>query len=268
MSAYVSNGPYLSGASLYNHPIILWHSILLVGDITTDGAAANRPALNMWNPDTSSVWQGADAAEQYINLANGGGANVNCLGIAKHNFGSGRIRYQLQESPDGVTWDDLTTLRTPADNNAILLHFDDTSRAFFRLRLVPQETTAPVVAHIKLGPALILQRRIYVGHAPATLVKHASRITNGSENGQYLGAIVTRQWHETSVSQENNTPQFVRSQVVPFIEHAHTGTFFFAWRPIDYPLEVIYGWTDDNIHPDNQRPNGYMQWGFKMQGVA
>lgn len=272
MPIFVSNANY---QDYLNHPIIGWHSVLGVGNFTADSELPTRPALNMWNPDTSSVWQSEIITEQFVLLTNTGNVACDYIGIAKHNFGTARISYQLQKSVDGTTWVDVTTLRLPANDAAILHYFDSSTVGFWRLRLVPL-ATAPVIAHIKLGIALVLQRRIYVGHKPATLTPYVKRVSLNSQSGQYLGDIITQRWHKTDVKQENNTADFIREKIVPFIDHityarvgaSALGAFFFAWRPTDYPLEVVYGWTDDTIHPDNQRSNGMMGFEFSMQAVV
>lgn len=291
MSIYISNSLYLGsglGADFNeNNPIIGYHSVLLPSDFTASSPVTGRPAANMWTPDTASVWQGnaysgavADY-EETIEISNSNNTVVNYLGIAKHNFGTGGYTYVFQYSEDsGVSWDDLTTPRIVANNNAILEYFDDVTYGLFRIKLTKEDVTsvaAPIIAHIKLGAALILQRRIYVGHKPATIAKKVKKITNGSENGQYLGQEVIRSYYTTECSQDNNTPAFVREKVAPFISHINgdvvvqgsaPASFFFAWRPTDYPEEVVYGWTSDNIEPENEKSNGMMKWSFGMEAVA
>ena len=65
----------------------------------------------------------------------------------------------------------------------------------------------------------MLQRRIYAGHKPARITKMVKKTTYGSETGQYLGQVVHRSYNKTELQQENNSPQFVREKIKPFIEH-------------------------------------------------
>jgi len=290
MSIYISNSLYLGGGfgSDYNdnNPIIGYESILLPADFSATSPVSSRPAANMWTPDTASVWQGSGysgilaAHEETIELNNSGNRIVNYLGIAKHNFGDGGYTYVFQYSTDlGVTWADITTPKIVANNNAIFDYFDDVTYSLFRIKLTKTDTevAAPIIAHVKLGRVLILQRRIYVGHKPATIAKKVKKITNGSENGQYLGQEIIRSYYTSECQQNNNTPEFVREKIKPFIDHINgdvlivgssPASFFFSWRPSDYPTEVVYGWTSDNIEPENERSNGMMKWGFSMECVA
>ena len=293
MSIYISNSLYISGAAgddyNDNNPIIGYHSVLTPDDITVTGTTSVRAARNAWTPDTATVWEGEEYSgssttfSQYLNLANTSSVSVDYVGISRHNFADGGYEYTLQYSDDGVTWLDLSTPRILATNDAIVEYFDARTSGFFRIKLVKYSATdmpAPIIGHVKLGRALVLQRRIYVGHAPATISKKVKRSTYGSENGQYLGQIIQRSYYTSEISQENNSPAFIRSSIKPFIDHVNgqveventaPSTFFFAWRPGDYPDEVIYGWTQDNIAPENQggdRLGGRMSWNCSVEAVV
>lgn len=297
MSIYISNSLYIGGGLgpeiNENNPIIGWQSILTPSDIVTTNSIPDRPAINLWNPDTSSFWQGIDvtgspsaSATFYIRLNNASNRPVDYIAIAKHNFGTVGYAYTVQHSTDGTTFTDITSPRVIATNDAIMDYFDSRTSVAFRIRLqktlagTPAVISAPIAAHVKMGAVLILQRRIYVGHRPATIAKNVRKINNGSESGQYLGAIITRSYHTTEVQQQNNTPSYIRSYIKPFIDHVNGHyaedntapcTFFFAWRPGDYPQEIVYGWTGDNIQPENQASDsmgGRMKWGFEMECVA
>ena len=298
MSIYISNSLYINGAISPdmndNNPIIGWHSVLQPENIIASEYVSGRPAVNMWNPDTYSFWEGDSVAgdpsvstTQYVTLVNTNNAPVDYIGIAKHNLGSVGYTYTLQHSTNGgSTWSNVTAPRVIATNNAIIDYFDQLTSDQFRIKLEktlsghPATIAGPIISHVKLGKALVLQRRIYVGHSPATIAKRVKKINNGSESGQYLGAIITRSYYMSECVQQNNTPAFVRTYIKPFIDHVNGHrsddgtapcTFFFAWRPGDYPDEIVYGWTDDNIAPKNQGSDsmgGRMEWSFNMECVA
>lgn len=278
---YISNAIYLANLSEYGtRPVIGWHSIITLANLSqplTSSSNPDRPLENLWTPDTSQVWEAYGNGSTVIDIANTTGAAVDYLGIAKHNFGSQNVEYTLQSSLDKSTWTDVVSAKVVTNDNAILHYFDSVDDPYFRLKLVGTvDYDAPMIAHMKLGRLLILERSMYVGHSPATLSPKSKKITNGSESGQYLGQVVTRRWYQSSCKQENCSPSWVRSNLPEFIKHVQVGreddgtaqgTFFFAWRPSDYPGEVIYAWTDDDIEPSNQRPNGMMEYSFNMQGV-
>lgn len=298
MPIYISNALYISGEITPdidpNNPIIGWHSILQSTDIIADENVAGRIAANLWNPDTSSLWEGETVTDtpsvettQYITLINTNNSAVDYVGVARHNLGTVGFTYTIQHSTDaGGSWSDVTDPRVIVTDDAIIDYFDELTSDQFRIKLYktadgdPVTITGPIIAHIKLGRALVLQRRIYAGYTPGTINKRVKKINNGSESGQYLGAIITRSYYLAECQQQNNTPEFVRTYIKPFIDHVngHTAddgtapcTFFFAWRPGDYPEEVVYAWTDDDISPKNQSGDamgGRMEWSFSMECIA
>jgi hypothetical protein len=294
MSIYISNEIFLAGLPAdginENNGLILWDSILTPSDFQASGDPG-FPARNMWTPDTYQYWLGvgsiampANTLSDHVVLSNGGNEIVNCLGIARHNFGTEQYVFVFQESTDGGSnWTDITEPKVVPDDKPILEFFDDTNAGLFRIRLTKFTTLfrQPIIAHVKLGKALVLQRRTFLGHAPATLSKDVSRTQMTSESGQYLGQIITRSFRSGSIDQENNTADYVRENIAPFINHINghneqndtaPATFFYAWRPGDYPDEVVYAWTEDNVKPQNSATygggGGLMSWSLRFGAIA
>ena len=283
---YISNNLFLFPVSSDindNNPIIGYSSVLRPEDITAPVSFPSRPASNAWSHDTSVAFVGAGLpgnATQYLVLHNINNEPVDYIGIAKHNFGSSGREIVIQESNDGVTWTNVSPPQSPTDDAAIFNYFDERTTTFFRIDMDDTAVSQPIVGHVKLGKALVLQRRIYAGHKPARITKMVKKTTYGSETGQYLGQVVHRSYNKTELQQENNSPQFVREKIKPFIEHINghaeientaVSTFFFAWRPSSYPDEVVYGWTNDNIQPENTGGDGLggrMSWGMSIEAVA
>lgn len=277
----ISNALYITALpTLGNRPIVGWQSIITLSNLSASEELASRPAINLWNPDTYLVWE-ADVVPTdgliYITIENTGSDAVDYIGIAKHNFGTAGIEYNLQESDNGADYTDVTDARTPTDDSAIVDYFDQSSANYFRLQL-NCGATAPVIGHMKLGAALILQHPMYVGHEPETLSRYCRDIANVSDTGQYLGTVIVRRWQEGMVKQQNTEASWVRTYLTQFIQHVAIdrpddgtpqGPFFFAWRPAVYPLECIYGWAKPgSIKPQNQSPNGDMEYDFKITGIA
>lgn len=283
---YISNNIFLtsfSGDITADNPVIGYNSVLRPQDFTAPAYTPIRSAANAWTPDTATVFEGASlpgSGSQYLVLHNSTLAVVDYIGIARHNFFSTGRAYKIQESSDGVNWTDITAAKIPPNDGSILEYFDARSTQYFRIDLDDLSGRAPIIGHVKLGKALILQRRIYAGHNPTLLSSMVKKTTYGSESGQYLGQVVHRAYHKTSLEQENNSPAFVRENIVPFINHVNghavvedtaVSTFFFAWRPSTYPQEIVYGWTNDNIQPQNTAGDGLggrMSWGMSIEAIA
>lgn len=267
---HISNHLYLSGNQfVFGNPVLGYQSIIDISNTSADSDPAATPVVNLVNEQTHQYWESDSTDEQYIYFENTAAAPIDYIGIARHNFGSEQIQYQLQwsagSSPE--TWFDVINSFLPSNDSSILHFFNELDAARFRLRMDPS-STAPRIAHIKLGQALVLPQSIYVGHSPVTLNRKTDVVTNNSENGQYLGRVVKRQHLETSVDMTHIQPDFYRTYVDPFVDHAITGAFFFAWRPVQYPTEVGYGWTGGDISPTNQMANGMMQFGFNIKAVS
>lgn len=290
---YISNNLYISnfnGGDDFdgNNPIIGYHSILEPSDIDVPSYTSIRPPVNMWTPDTALVWEGAaysgpsTTLEVNILLNNPNAAPVNYVGIGRHNLGDFGWQYTIQSSTDGVVWIDRVAPLFVSKNDALMHYFDERTDLYFRINLqaTGSEIPSPIIGHVKMGEALVLQRRMFDGYKPPTIAPKVRREALGSENGQYLGQIVTRKYYTASCMQENNTPEFVRANIVPFINHVNgdvvvnntaPSTFFFAWRPSTYPDEIIYAWTMDQISPEIQTGDSYgglMKWGFEMEAIA
>lgn len=278
----ISNAIYLASVTdLGKRPIIGYQSILTINDITADSETADNPAVNMWSPDTSSYWQSdtiPTGQTLYIYFENPSQYDIDYIGIARHNFFTGNIVYSLEMFEPGTsTWTAIIDQETVGDDAVIFHYFDTVNEAQLRLKL-ECDITPPIIGHIKLGEVLILERPMYVGVEPPTLSPRSKRTTNVSQTGQYLGQVITQRWHQAVCEQKNVTPDFVRNSFYPFVLHCQgqlpddgtaQGTYFYAWRPSDYPAEVIYGWTIGDIVPSNQRnEQGLMQFNFKIEGIA
>lgn len=244
-----------------------YQNLVAPANVSADSEQAFFPVVNLTNPATNIFWWSNSLDEQFLNITPGLNAGVDYIAFANHNFGSGGIAYQVQASNDNVTWDDIGDELIPENDTPHMQIFPLSVYLFWRVRLAPT-TAVPRIAVMYLGKVLVLQRRIYVGHIPITMGDNTTVSNNRSEKGQFLGRVVRREYAETSIDLKNLTADWVRSYLLDFIEQAKVLPFFWAWRPIDYPREVGYCWTTDDINPKNQRPNGMMQVQIKVQGIG
>lgn len=290
-----ANQTYAFAGQTVNNPLIFYRSVLRPHDIVASTYAGDRPPVNMWNPDTASVWQGGSysgspsvSATEYITLANPTTSMVNYVAIAGHNLGDQMWTCQIERSlNDGSTWTAITSAQTILSNEPIVFFFDSQNiLSIFRIKLSLTVTGSPalikpaIIAHIKMGVPLVLYRRIFSGFEPS-LIKKSKTIHNGSDSGQYLGQVVIRSYRETSEIQQKNQPyQYVRNEIVPFLNHCNgqpfftdtaASTFIAAWRPQKHPSELVYGWATDIKYPTNESGNsagGFMEWGISVGAIA
>ena len=270
MSIILSRDIVLTDASVEdpNAGHIGYHTLLTFSNVTADSEETENPARNLANVATNLFWRSLSNSEQYLTVAPGLNAGIDYVGFANHNFGSGGISYQVQGSDDGVDWEDIGDLIIPDGDGPHMQIFPLTVKLFYRIKLTPSGLIVPRAAVIYLGKCLVLQRRTYVGHTPITMGRDSKFSTNISESGQFLGRVVKSESLNTALNLKNLTPEWYRTYFDPFAKSAATRPFFWAWRPVDYPLEVGYCWTTDDIVPKNQSANGMMETSFKISGIG
>lgn len=248
------------------NPRIGYHNLISVSNVSADEETDDEPVINIANPSTYLKWRGTSTANQCVYVTLSEAADVNYCAIAKHNFGSTGATIRLQSSTDNSTWTDASDIVEPSTDHVIIFEFERVFARYFRLFIEPG-TEAPSMAVMYLGEILVLQRKFYVGHTPISYGR-ATTVSNGrSEAGQFLGRHLRREFLETSVDLQNITPTWYRQKFDPFVEHATTKPFFFAWYPSKYPSEVGYAWLKGDIRPTNQRSNGMMQVSFSMEAI-
>lgn len=288
---YITNTAFINGTlqadANNNNPLVFYKSVLLPEDISATTFAVDRPAINLWNPDTASVWQGDEVAgspsvtsTHDIILSNTTASQINYIAIAAHNLQGFTVTVQYSTN-GGSTYTNISSARTIIGGEPIVEFFNNNNAGLFRIRIQrtqsgsPAVIPAPIIAHVKMGQALVLQRRMWSGYEP-TAIK-AKTINNGSDNGQYLGQVIVRRYREPSpIAQQNNTVDFVRDTVTPFLEHCigipyYSGscatTFIFAWRPTKHPADLIYAFPTEIDYPKNQSggsTGGLMSWGVTV----
>jgi len=280
LAIYISNALYLSANLAGDNPnraIIGWHSIYARGEVLSSATADGFYASNVWSGDTYSKWRSVVSTSGVLLVVENSSAEaVNYVGIAGHNFFTAGIQYRLIAVSGGV-YNYLTGFKSVTDSAPIIEYFDSVyaDQFFFEFNVPAFQYVE--IAHVKVGRVFRLQRPRYVGDVPAGMGKTVEKIGSKSFAGQHLGSVLISQGDKFSITQENNTPDFIRStDFKNFIAHSHllqkksagcVETFFYAWRPEEYPLEVQYcGEVTNFTPPTNQRSNGMMQW--SMSGDA
>lgn len=284
MSVVISSSLVLSGAVSGavsdfngNNPIIGYQNLVTTSNITTTTADEDHPAVNLANPASHLYWRGIlgspAAANEFITVILNAEDDVDYVGIARHNFGSGVIiaSVERQATGPGDSWVEIVGETILGDDSPVIFRFVPQSLYAVRVKLQPSQASSPVAPEagvVYVGKLLILQRRIYVGHTPINYGRSTNVVTGKSESGNFLGRIILGESRSSEVKMQNLTPGWYRTYLDPFVVSAQQNPFFFAWRPLDYPLECGYAWLTDDPQPSNQLGNGMMQISFNMTGIA
>lgn len=239
-------------------PLIGWQNFVTVQNISADEEAPGYPVTNMANPSTALRWEGETTGEQFITVDLMGAGDVDYVGIARHNLGSGLVTVSVEASDGGspAVWTEVFNEIIPASDKPIVLHFEAAPYPEIRVRLQPT-SAAPRIAVLYVGKLLRLPRGIHPGLVPPTWGLSDDVVDAQSEAGDYLGQIVLRQSLQTSVSVQWIDYDWWNANMPGFVEHARQRKpFFFAWLPASYPNEVGYAWLQSDIRPEAENYSG------------
>lgn len=212
---------------------------ILQGGSASIGAAAGLLTYDTWQrwrptgASTATLFAGTAAQVDYVAIGAGYYAGVGLT-----------IEVGFQGQYTQVYND------TPSDDKAIMILLDNAVNCD-AIRISCDAACEIGVAFT--GLVLEMQRPCsYGGHSPIVLSARTEFNNSVSDSGQWLGRSITRRGVESSYDWQLLTEDFVRDKFMPFVEHAKTKPFFMAWRPDFYPNDVVYGWTSDDITPDNR----------------
>lgn len=232
--------------------------------VTASSTADLTYLENVYDTYSYDFWKSDEMTYPTITVS-GTDLEADYYAIAYHNLGGVVVNVYI----DSVLYETFT----PADSSPILrLLVDepgDTPQTFDEIQFEFETLEDVRISLLYVGELLLTERPCkYVGHSPITLSKKANISPVKAMNGQTLGGRVNYIGAANSLEIENLSPEWVRSDLDPFIEHAISRPYFFAWRQQDYPLEVGFGWTNEVIKPENQRTNGMMSVSWNFEAVV
>lgn len=249
-----------------NVPRFGWHNLITTSNVTADEEDADHPVEYLANGSTALYWKGQNAGAQNIDVDLGSAMDFDYVGLARHNFGTAGVTYNIQYSTDDISY---TTIEGPtvAPNDWVIIHeFDTVTARYFRIQITAVASEVPEIGVLYLGEILRMQRRVYVGYTPFTFAKLSTVSSGFSESGQFLGRVKRREIYDNPIKFENLTPAFIRT-LRDFFSSAEEYPFFFAWRPDDYPEETAYCWFAGDPGVSNTGPNGDMSVSYDMRGI-
>lgn len=119
-----------------------------------------------------------------------------------------------------------------------------------------------------IGNLMSFEKCIMRSYAPLDYNRSTEFLTNESGTGQYMGRSIVRRNYQSSVSFDLMSAPWVRSTFQPFVRHARTKPYFFAWNKDTYPNEVNYVWTDDDIGATYTGDRNMMSASWEMRGIG
>lgn len=270
----ISNALYLAVAEqeypLCN-PVIGYHNLVDVADITTDTEADGFPASNLANPSTNLKWRGtvdSPVADEYITIDVSDYVDeIDYVGIAGHNFGTAQIGCEIgyfdndQSPPE---WVQLVHEIMPADDGPLIFRYLPQSLSEIKIKLAPGNA-APEMAVVYVGKLLVMELGIK-DFTPLRFGRRRDVITGMSEAGDFIGRIQVGGYSESSPSWVGLGKAWFRANVDEFLEAAATNPFFFAWNPLDYPFDTGFAWITEEPQPVFD-VDGYVSLTLSMNGI-
>lgn len=249
----------------FTHSHIGFHTLTRDGTLTASTETTGHPAYAAGLPNTYESWI-ASALPSWIQVDWGSSIECNYVGIASHDIGTTGAGVAVQYSNDGVSWTDAVASSTFQTDTPIMMFFDNIIARYWRLYITG--ATVPTIGVWYVGRALAMQRPIYGGHSPITLSRNNITRSNRSEGGQFLGRYIVRSSVRAQYSYKHLEASWYRSCFDKFVLSARQYPFFIAWRPLDFPREVAYGWTTSDIRPSNMGIRDLMEVSFDVEGIG
>ena len=216
------------------------------------------------NPLTADKWKPA-SVNSTITIDAGSVVDTDYIGIAAHTFARDSAVLTIAYSNDDVTYTDLTSI-SASDNKPIMVIFDTVAAQFWRITIAA--LAIPSMGVLNIGTALVMQRGLYGGHSPVTMSRNSKVIRNKTEGGQFAGVSLINEGVNTTYSWENLTSTWYRDNFDPFVVAARSRPFFIAWRPVEFPNEVGYVWTENDISPTNNGTIDLMDVSMSVSGFS
>jgi hypothetical protein len=217
----------------------------LIGSAVTTSLGTNGSLVLI--PNTADRW--AINTTSFITFTLPAAVSIDTIGIGAHNLGSTNYVISFQYSVTDVSsFVTFKPAQTPADDTAVMSHISSSVSAR-RVRIILTGSGSAFVGSIYAGIALQMQRPFFAGHSPLPLSARTVRYSSVTEGGNFVGEQIRRLGFRTSAPFKNLSNDWYRLYFQPFVIHARTLPFYFAWNLDQYPTDVGYCKTNEDITP-------------------
>lgn len=236
------------------------------GNVTVSSEIDGAPRDAPLRPDTAEYWQGASLPATWkVDL--GRFCDIDYVGIAAHSFGTDRCSVLVETSPDDVTYTEMADDKMPADDAPIMILGDLRSHRYVRITVQGLGAVGRMGV-VYVGAALAMQRAIAGGYRPVTMSRETVLYQGLSRGGQFLGQSFRRNGVKGSAAFKYLDADWVRLNFDAFIKSARQYPYFFAWNPENFPAEVAYVWTAQDIVPAYMGVINQMEVSWEMKGIG
>jgi hypothetical protein len=221
-----------------SYPMVGWHNVVTIGNVTADSEAAGYPVTNLANSSTANRWLSALTAEQLVTVSDIDAGLIDYVGIARHWLDGATVSVEAITAEPGADWEEVHPGMIVAGTEPIVLQFEPGFYIGVRLRIIP-DGVEPAMAVLFVGKSLVLQRSMQAGFTPIADAKENGLVTGWSQSGEHLGSILDGAMSSNSADLKALDPDWYRDTMRPFVVAGNAGEpFFFAWDPEHHPDEV------------------------------
>lgn len=248
-------------------PIIGYENLFSAGVVSASTEAAANPPELATNTFTNDAWKASATGTNWLRVSLASADYCSYGALASHNLGTIGATVTFQYSTDGgTTWSNLADPFVPANDAPLMITFDQTLAAEFRVLL--DSTSIPYIGVVQMGALLRCPSGVNVGFAPMNMSRD-NRVTNSTtEGGHFVGRSLIRRGASGNIDLSLLDPDWVRDYWDAFADHAELKPFFFAWSPVNHPAEVVYCWTDGRIRTPEYHKAKFMRVSVNLKGVA
>ena len=244
-------------------PLILANNLAIGATVSATSEAQGFPASAVTNPLTYERWAPAMGGSQAITIDVS--SQIDTIAIAAHTLGTNGAHVLISAFfTDSAAWFDAYADIATSDE-PIVLPFGAMVTTISQVRITIDKQAE--IGIIYIGEGLLMPLTIYGGHTPDTLGRTVEFTTAESVTGNFLGRTVERSGYEASYSFKYLGAAWYRQHFDKFARDAIRNPFFIAWYPSKYPKEVVYGWTDKPIVPNNSGLKDYLDVTFTVKAV-
>lgn len=249
-------------------PQIGWHTYTFDLDasdvvVSTESAAGPRDAP--LRPDTASFWE-PTALPATLKIDLGSLLTIDYVGLVGV-IGSAGCAAKIETSTDNANFDLFSEEISAGADDPLMFLDDAVSCRWVRLTLTGS-SVMPKVAVIYVGEVLGLPYGCAGGFSPINLSRQTELVATLSRGGQFLGQGFRRHGVAGNVTIRGLEEDFYIDEFDLFVQHARSRPYFFAWNPAEFPRQIVYGWTKQDIAPAYMDVNRFFEVSWPIVGVG
>lgn len=213
-------------------------------------------------------WKPTATGNEWIRVTFATAQAVDYFAVWGHDLADHGSSIYLQYSNDGgAFWYPAGTTATPTDNNTIFQSFTSISAKDWRIQ-VQNPTTIAAIAGLMIGESLDMPRNVEIGYEVSSLAPIVKLKTARSESGVFLGGSKQSEGVEGAIKATSLAPAWVRSDWVPFLQHAQTPKpFVWSWDSSDHADEAVLAWAKGQPETPKYSDSNYMDVSIEYEGT-